>query len=499
MSNLLYILILLPILASIAIALGAPARLTAIGASLLNLAASLFLFVSFDAAQASYQFVASIPVLPTPEINLSVGLDGMSLVMVLLTTIVTLCAVWVSPKQVEGSLRLYYISSLLIAAGGLGAFCSTDLFFFYAFHELALIPTFLMIGIWGTGARKMIAWKVTIYLGVGSLVLLAGLTALFINLGGETFSMVKMQEAVAIAGIPAETQGYIFLTLLIGFGILISLFPFHSWAAPAYASAPTPTSMLHAGVLKKFGLYGLLRVAVPMLPQGSDAPVFFGTTPLDLMLWLLLGNIIVIGLVTIAQKDLNLMLGNSSVMHMGYVFLGIASYNAIGFSGAVLLMFGHGISIALLFALSGNVRDHTGTLTLSRLGGFGKLAPFLGLTFAFGAFASIGLPGFANFAGEIAVFLGAFKDAGSDLTFLQTATIVALWGVVISAVYMLRAFRTVFKGEPREGATMPDLTFSQRIPISILVAALLIVGLYPPILLDKIKPGIELIAKAFSQ
>ena len=503
MSNLLYILIFLPILASIAIALGAPARLSAIGAALLNLVISLFLFVSFDSAQLGYQFAASIPVIPAPEISLSVGLDGMSLVMVLLTTIVTLCAVWVSPKKVEGSLRLYYISSLLIAAGGLGAFCATDLFFFYAFHELALIPTFLMIGIWGNGARKMIAWKITIYLGLGSVILLAGLLALFINLGGKSFDMATMQAAVATADIPASTQAWIFLTLLIGFGILISLFPFHSWAAPAYASAPAPTSMLHAGVLKKFGLYGLLRVAVPMLPNGIQTPLplpLLGEiTVLDLMLWLLLGNIIVIGLVTIAQKDLDLMLGNSSVMHMGYVFLGIAAYNTICFSGAVLLMFGHGISIALLFALAWRIREHTGTLTISRLGGFGKLAPFLGLTFGFAAFASIGLPGFANFAGEVAVFFGAFEGAGIETHLLQGATIVALWGVVISAVYMLRAYRTVFNGEPQDVASMPDLTFSQRIPISILVASLLIVGLYPPILLDKIKPGIELIAKAFAE
>ena len=499
MSYLLYILVFLPILAAIALALGAPARITAIGAALLNLAISLFLFASFDAAITTYQFAASIPVLATPEINLAVGLDGMSLVMVLLTTIVTLCAVWISPERVEGSTRLYYASSLLIAAGALGAFCSTDLFFFYAFHELALIPTFLMIGIWGTGARKMVAWKITIYLGIGSIVLLAGLAALFLNLGGQTFDMVKLQQAVATAGIPAETQGYIFLTLLIGFGILISMFPFHSWAAPAYASAPAPTSMLHAGVLKKFGLYGILRVAVPMLPQGTETAVFVGQSTLDLMLWLLLGNIIVIGLVTIAQKDLDLMLGNSSVMHMGYVFLGIASYNAIGFSGAVLLMFGHGISIALLFALAGRIRENTGTLTISRLGGFGKLAPVLGLAFAFAAFASIGLPGFANFAGEVAVFLGAFKGAGSELTFLQVATILALWGVVISAVYMLRAFRTIFMGEPKEGVSLPELNLSQRIPAAILVAALLVVGLYPPILLNKIKPGIELIAKAFPE
>ena len=496
---LLYILIFVPIVAAIAMTGGAPARLTAIGASFINLAIGLFLFGSFDSAATGYQFAHSIPILETPEINFSVGIDGMSLVLVLLTVIVTLCAVLVSPEKVKGSTALYYASSLLISAGAIGAFAATDLFFFYAFHELALIPTFLMIGIWGSGARKPIAWKITIYLGIGSVVLLAGLATLFINLGGTTFNMEKMQAAVATAGIPAETQGAIFFTLLIGFGILISLFPFHSWAAPAYASAPTPTTMLHAGVLKKFGLYGLLRVAVPMLPQGTETPVFLGLTAVDWMLWLLLGNIIVIGLVTVAQRDLDLMLGNSSVMHMGYVFLGIASYNAIGFSGAVILMFGHGISIALLFALTGNIREQSDSLTMNRLGGYAKLAPVLGLLFGFAAFASVGLPGFANFAGEVAVFFGAFAGAGTEISFLQIATFFALWGVVISAVYMLRAYRAIFKGEPKEGATLSDLSMEQRIPALILLTVLLIVGLYPPILLNKIQPGIALIAKAFSE
>ena len=228
--------------------------------------------------------------------------------------------------------------------------------------------------------------------------------------------------------------------------MLISLFPFHSWAAPAYASAPAPTAMLHAGVLKKFGLYGLLRVAVPMLPAGFHAEWIQ-----HLLLVLLLGNILFIGLVTIAQKELDLTLGNSSVMHMGYVFLGIASGTAVGYSGAIFLMFAHGVSIALLFALCSHVREKTGTLQLARLGGLAKSAPFLGLSFAMAAFASIGLPGFANFAAELMVFLGGFAEKPADhLGPLQVTTILALWGVVISAVYMLRAFRKVFQGEPAE-------------------------------------------------
>src|SRR6202043_1620035 len=195
-------------------------------------------------------------------------------------------------------------------------------------------------------------------------------------------------------------QGNIFLVLLFGFGILVSLFPFHTWAPEAYASAPAPAAMLHAGVLKKFGLYGLLRVAIPLLPDGARHWT-------GLLIVLLLGNIIYIGLVTIAQRRLDWMLGYSSVMHMGYIFLGIASANILGTTGAAALMFAHGLSIALLFAIAGEIRKRTGTLAFDDLGGLAKVMPIAGLAFGFAAFATIGLPGFANFAGEIMIFFGA--------------------------------------------------------------------------------------------
>src|SRR5690606_12579257 len=237
--------------------------------------------------------------------------NGMGVVMILLSVIVTLAAV-LSGKPPEGREKLWYGSSLLISAGALGAFAATDLFFFYAFHELALIPTFLMIGILGRGDRREIAWKITIYLGLGSISLLTGLVWLA-NLTGS-YDIPTMIANKAL--IPAEAQKGIAALLIIGFGTLVSLFPFHSWAAPAYASAPAPVAMLHAGVLKKFGLYGLLRLAIPLVPEGLQ----HWLTPL---LVLLLGNILWVGLVTISQKRLDTLLGNSSVMHMGYIFLAI--------------------------------------------------------------------------------------------------------------------------------------------------------------------------------
>lgn len=475
-------------------AFGAPARNTAIAAAVGNLAIVVWLLLQFQVGQAGYQFAASRTVLDVPRIAYAVGLDGMSLILVILTTIVTFCALWI--KAPEGvSEKLWYGSSLLIAAGALGAFVATDLFFLYAFHELALIPTFLMIGLYGHGGRENrlhAAWKITIYLGLGSLVLLVGIAWLVLKgspASGMTFDLAALKASAKL--LDTGTQASIFLTLLIGFGILISLFPFHSWAAPAYAAAPTPTAMLHAGVLKKFGLYGLLRVAIPLLPAGATD----GWNH-NLLLWLLLGNIILIGLVTISQRSLDQVLGNSSVMHMGYVFLGIASGTAIGYNGALILMFAHGISIALLFALAGNIRTMTGSLEFSRLGGLAKRAPLLGILFGMAAMASLGLPGFANFAAEIMVFLGGFEGSKGTIGPLQLTTIFALWGVVISAVYMLRSYRNIFMGPAGElpATDPPALTWGEKIPLFILVATLLVVGFFPNLLLNLAKPVIQALA-----
>ncbi|MEM1442705.1 MAG: NADH-quinone oxidoreductase subunit M [Verrucomicrobiota bacterium] len=493
------IIVFLPLIAALAIGLGAPARFTALGASVITLVLSLILAVQFDQTLEgdSFEFATSRELLNIegfPTLSLAFGLDGISLVLLLLSTLVMVVAVLVSPQERDiekGSPQLYYLSLLLIGGGAIGAFTSTDLFFFYAFHELALIPTFLMIGIFGSGENRVrTAWTITIYLGVGSLILLVGLIMAVFALGGSTFDIPTLiatakNPDVAIA---AGTQTWIFVFLLVGFGVLVSLFPFHSWAAPAYAEAPAPVAMLHAGVLKKFGLYGLIRVAMPIVPEGMQAM-------LNVVLVLLLGNIIYIGLVTVAQKRLDRMLGYSSVMHMGYVFLGLATMNQIGLSGAVLLMFAHGVSIALLFALCGWIREKYGTVNFEDLGGIASHLPKLGLLFAFAAFASAGLPGFANFAAEVAVFFGAFdgiKGTGEPLGWLQWTTIIALWGVVISAVYMLRAFRNLFLGPASDQMAQPaDMTLAGRLPFFLLLATLIAVGFVPELLNQFIRPAVE--------
>ena len=492
--SLLEVIVLLPLLAAVAIGLGAPARFSSLAASILVLLGTLTLAAQFKTSvEGSFQFESSRPLLTLdgfPDLSLAFGLDGISLVLLILAALVMVAAILVAPGEdkVEGRPRLYYCSLLLIGGGAIGAFASTDLFFFFAFHELALIPTFLMIGLFGSGENRVrTAWTITIYLGAGSLVLLAGLIALVVALGGSTFSIADLTALARSpeTGIAAEAQKGIFLTLLIGFGALVSLFPFHSWAAPAYAQAPTSVAMLHAGVLKKFGLYGLIRVALPMLPEGAEALS-------HLVLVLLLGNVIYIGLVTVSQKQLDRMLGFSSVMHMGYVFLGIAAANLIGISGAVLLMFAHGVSIALLFALCGWLRDQFGTVEFSRLNGIASQFPKLGLLFGFAVFASAGLPGFANFAAEVAVFFGAFSGANDGLEWIHWTTIISLWGVVITAVYMLRAYRAIFLGSsPGKLEAGKDLVGPARIPALLLIITLLAVGFVPELLNQFIRPAVH--------
>jgi NADH-quinone oxidoreductase subunit M len=478
-------IIFCPIVAAILIMAGAPARKSALAASVLAFAAALFLLLSFDQGQHGFRHVTSFTISPEWHLSFTTGIDGLSLVMVLLATIVTVAAVWFT-GTIERYENAFYACLLFISGGAIGAFASIDLFFFYAFHELALIPTFLLIGIWGSGNRVAAAWKITVYLAIGSFILLLGLILLYQSFpaSARSFDIRALTAAASLGQIGADAQRRVYLLLLIGFGILISLFPFHTWAPEAYASAPAPAAMLHAGVLKKFGLYGLLRLAIPLLPEGSRHWA-------GLLVVLLLGNIIYVGLVTIAQKRLDWMLGYSSVMHMGYIFLGVASATILSTTGAVVLMFAHGLSIALLFALAGELRKRTDTLVFDELGGLAKVMPFASLAFGFGVFAAIGLPGLANFAGEIMIFFGAFKNGWEMDRFhiFQIATVLALWGVVISTIYMLRAYRKTFMGALSDRwKEIVDLRVGLRLPIAVLVAALLCYGFFPQSLVRIVTP-----------
>jgi NADH-quinone oxidoreductase subunit M len=406
-------------------------------------------------------------------IGLKLGLNGISLPLFVLAGIVGFAAGLYALQSNAERMKTYLLLLLVMLAGLMGTFASVDVFFFYFFHELALVPTFIMVGIWGGRDRTYAAMMMTIYLTVGAMLSLLGLIAIYAKSGASSFDLMVIRDTLAANPLGAVTQKHIFGLLLFGFGILVSLWPFHSWAPLGYGAAPSSAAMLHAGVLKKFGLYGLVQIALPLLPLGA-----LGWSH-DLAKLAVIGNILVIGLVTMAQRDLKQMVGYSSVMHMGYAFLGIAAGSILGVGGVVMLMVAHGLSVALLFLLSTSVYHRTHTFDMDQMGGLAQRAPVLAWLFVAATFASIGLPGFANFWGELPIFVALWK-------FSHWVTLVALTGTVVSAVYGLRAAARVFFGPQSEAFARvasahpaSDLAWGERLPAFILVAALLFVGFWP--------------------
>jgi len=460
-------------------------RLVALGATAASALLSVLLFLQFPGAELNadgYRFVQQIPWVESLGITYYVGVDGINLGLVLMGAIVAFaaaCCSWnINTREKE-----FYILLLVMSGGILGAFASLDLFFFYFFHELALIPTFIMIGIWGYGEQKNFAtFQITLYLSIGALIALAGLILLYVQSGANTFSIPALTQYIQDNPLSLGAQNLIFPMLLFGFGILVSLWPFHSWAPLGYGSAPTATAMLHAGVLKKFGLYGLIRVALPLMPEAAHSWM-------QILAWLCLGNILWCGFTAMRQHDLNLLIGNSSVAHMGFIFLGIASLNLIGITGAVLVMIAHGFLAALTFGLSGYIRQQTGTLEMSELGGLLRKLPFVGAALVMSALAGCGLPGFANFVGEVSVFFGAWSNEA-----LRVVMVLAVWGaLVIGAIYMLRAVRAVLHGPvaDRWNEVADATNFWRKLPFALLLASLLVFGFFPSLLTNKIKPDAE--------
>ncbi|HEY5233012.1 MAG TPA: NADH-quinone oxidoreductase subunit M [Verrucomicrobiae bacterium] len=454
-------------------------RAIAVLATLISAVLAVKMFCQFVPGAAGFQFEQQIPWVESLGISYHVGVDGLNVGLILMGAIVafaaTLCSYEIQTREKE-----FYILLLVMTAGILGAFASLDLFFFYAFHEFALIPTFIMIGVWGRGEKKNFAtFQITLYLSLGALIALIGLIALYLKSGANTFDIPKLTEYIAAHPLASHAQNFIFPLLLFGFGILVSLWPFHSWAPLGYGSAPSPTSMLHAGVLKKFGLYGLIRIALPLLPQAAQSWM-------HILAWLCLGNILYVGWVAMRQRDLNLLIGNSSVAHMGFIFLGIASLNLIGVTGAVFIMVAHGFLAALTFALSGYIYQKTGTLQIRDLGGLCRPLPFIGTALVMAAMAGCGLPGFANFVGEVTVFFGAWKV-------FPLVTGLALWGaLIIGAVYMTRAIRNILHGPvPEKFSTLADAGLWRKLPYAMLLASLLLFGFLPKLLTEKINPDAQ--------
>lgn len=499
-SNLILLAIAVPLAAALILALGLPERhATKLAAVAFGVPAAVALwlwsqfpaYADIPAGHLGFAFYSLHALgLERIGIHLTLGLNGVSLPLFVLAGIVGLAAGLYALRSGAERLKLYLMLLLIMQGGLLGAFASIDIFFFYFFHELALIPTFIMVGVWGTRSgseNRYAAMKMTIYLTAGAMLSLLGLIAIYQKSGVESFDLINLRTALAESPMQEVWQRYIFGLLLFGFGILVSLWPFHTWAPLGYGAAPSSAAMLHAGVLKKFGLYGLIQIALPLLPAGGRAEFALplpGLSGLHLtwtcvLAWLALGNVLVVGLITLAQRDLKQMIGYSSVMHMGYAFLGIATLSVLGVGGVVLFMVGHGLSVALLFLLATSIHHRTETFDLAEMGGLARSAPVLAGFFAAATLAAIGLPGFANFWGELAIFVALWK-------FSPWMTAAAVAGIVISAVYGLRAVARVCFGPPTAEFSLVaarrapmDLRWNERLPALILLAALCFVGFWP--------------------
>jgi NADH-quinone oxidoreductase subunit M len=334
--------------------------------------------------------------------------------------------------------------------------------------------------------------KMTVYLTAGAMLSLIGLIALYSQSEAQTFDMITLREALAADGILESRQHLIFGLLMFGFGTLVSLWPLHTWAPLGYGAAPSSVAMLHAGVLKKFGLYGLVQIALPLLPLGAVkwAP---------LLALLALGNIVIIGLVTMAQRDLKQMVGYGSVMHIGYGLLGVACISILGAGGVVLFMVAHGLTVALLFLLTTSVYHRTGTFDMDEMGGLVRKAPVLAAFFLTAMLASIGLPGpgLLNFWGELTIFMAVYSQSG-------WLVVPALLGVVISAIYGLRAVGRVFYGPPteaflrhQEAHPVSDLKWVERVPALLLLITLIALGVWPKAISTPVNSALEAIYPAF--
>ncbi len=457
------------------------ASIAAMVSSVISLICGLLVcynFLSDGAQSASFLYASRCGFLP------EVALSGISMPMLALSVVVGFSATLYSLTLEIKNAKLYYILLLIMQGGLFGAFTSANLLWMYMFHEFALVPTFIAMILWGSAGKRMAAMQMAIYLTVGALVSLMGIIGIYVLVGAEDFSLASISLALANQPITDAWQKSIFAMLLFGLGTLVSLFPFYSWAPRTYACAPTSFAMLHAGVLKKFGLFVLIQVAVPILPFGCQHWSF-------VIAILALFNVIYIGLITMAQRDLKMMVSYSSVAHMGLCFLGIATMSVLGAGGAILLMFGHGLSVALMLMLSNIIVNKTGQWDMLKMGGLYKRTPNLAGFFIAGTMASLGLPLFANFWGEMTILTSLWR-------FSPVICALATSGIIISAIYGLRAVARVFMGEPSEELSQKfsqigDVSKRERIAAMVLLIALVLVGICPCLITD----GADALLKSF--
>lgn len=396
----------------------------------------------------------------------SVGVDGISVVMLLLSSIIVFTGTFASWK-LRPLTKEYFLWFTLLSVGVFGFFISTDLFTMFMFYEVALIPMYLLIGVWGSGRKEYAAMKLTLMLMGGSAFLLIGILGIFFGSGAQTMNILE----IARMHIPSGVQQVFFPLIFLGFGVLGALFPFHTWSPDGHASAPTAVSMLHAGVLMKLGGYGCFRVAMYLMPEGL---AMWG----DFFLVLTTISVVYGALSAVVQTDLKYINAYSSVSHCGLVLFALLMMNRTSCTGAILQMLSHGLMTALFFALIGMIYGRTHTRDVRKLSGLMKIMPFLAVGYVIAGLANLGLPGLSGFVAEMTVFVGSFQHTD---VFHRVCTLIATTSIVITAVYILRVVGKILYGtcENPEHLKLTDATWDERFAVICLIMAVAGLGLAP--------------------
>jgi NADH-quinone oxidoreductase subunit M len=453
-------------------------RLVAAGTTLISFIASLVLLTDWDRDTGGFQWVERAKWVEAGISNFNlqylIGVDGISLPLVVLTTFLTLLAVFIS-WDIDLRPKEYFAWILLLETGVLGVFCSLDLLLFFLFWEVELVPMYMLISIWGTGRKEYSAYKFLIYTITGSALMLVGMLALGFSAG--TFDVIELQANQVTSGIIPVTA--IFFLIMSAFAVKLPVVPFHTWLPDAHTDAPTAVSVLLAGVLLKMGGYGMIRMAVSIFPEVADRYAL-------LLAILAAINVLYGAILVLRQTDLKRLVAYSSVSQMGYVLLGIAALGEIGMTGATVQMVSHGFISGLLFALVGFIYSRTHTRQIADMRGIGARMPLVAVVFVVAGFATAGLPALSGFVSELLVFLGSFGR-------FQWVVTVTVFGVVLSAAYMLWTIQRVFQGPLMERwENLTDATnWWERVPMAAMVAAIFLFGIFPSLLTDIIEPSVR--------
>jgi NADH-quinone oxidoreductase subunit M len=447
------------------------ARGFALTVSLLTLLLSLHLPYHFDSGRSDFQFVIDVPWIQSLGASYHMGIDGISLFLVLLATILTPLAILAS-YAIQDRVREYFVFMLLLETGMIGVFSSLDLFLFYIFWEVMLIPMYFLIGVWGGERRIYAAMKFVLYTMLGGVLMLVGILAVYFlhgnATGNYTFSYTAIAGALTSGALvlPARIELWLFLAFFLAFAIKVPLFPFHTWLPDAHVEAPTAGSVLLAGVLLKMGTYGMLRFSLPFFPDASRDLA----GPISV---LAIVGIIYGALVAMVQPDLKKLVAYSSVSHMGFIVLGIFSFNSQGLEGAVYQMLNHGVSTGALFLLVGVIYERRHTRLIDEFGGLANRMPVYAAVFLFVTLSSIGLPGLNGFVGEFLILLGTFGVSHTYAAFAAS-------GVILSAVYMLWMFQRVIWGEVTnpQNQSLLDLNNREKLMLAPLVILIVWMGVY---------------------